>query len=446
MSFSVEYRIIYLKDRNNADDKYGVYYDQLKNYCGTISITDFDDTNVSYELDTSLEYISTSSGGDKIEYKVVESSGPIVDFLGWNMDLESGYVLIGDKSNVYVPLFNLYDFLEDIGFNIDKELFKEVVEKFKLGDFDINKEFAFGEMLYKSQGLSRSVISSFLEDNVERESIRGEDEYVRLFFYLENLMLNELVAKLNIGLMYEYIEGFREVVESFRNDILYMNMKEGSDRALSQKIIRTLFNDKMDDYDMEMEDLRKYQINIIQDIFERVDWKEEFGKSSTDVMYDIYKNRYDIYKEDKSEASKLIEIMNDRLGDISKTELDVINIYDLVDSYQENHKAVEMEAQLNTASYLTDNNQLRKVVDKIGIKEYVSGASLAHLSKRIKGVHDKERVVDIIDKARSISNEYDMFDIGNKYGGDEIDKMVNGMRKRNKYYRNILKDIDKKLR
>ncbi|MFW6015683.1 MAG: hypothetical protein ACOCRK_04540, partial [bacterium] len=111
--------------------------------------------------------IDKNGNNAKIEYKVVTTDGPIINFMGFNIDLESGYIVFGRyKSKEFVALANFYDFLDRYNVTTEKPIMSHFIERFKIADINLEQ---LVDNLNKASGgfdYNKSVTGSYLNQKI----------------------------------------------------------------------------------------------------------------------------------------------------------------------------------------------------------------------------------------------------------------------------------------
>lgn len=163
--------IIERRDRNIEEKKINLN----KNLNSIIDIDSFEITesvrdNLMIEVDKEQKII---------KYNIVKSDADKVNLFDLFLDLETGYYLMGcRKKDKYIPFFNFYQYLKDMGYKFDNKIMRGIVERYKLNSkVEYNKERIeyFMKLLqkygYKEESMISKLILNEEENNLNKNVI-----------------------------------------------------------------------------------------------------------------------------------------------------------------------------------------------------------------------------------------------------------------------------------
>lgn len=337
----------------------------------------------------------------KIKYKLVKTDGPMINFLGYMLDTESGYVYMNhEKKKEFVALYNLYDYIEDLGYRVDINYLKQNIEAFKVGFLSAK---GFNSAL-KSHRKRLSVIGKFIDDNSEADIKEEGSDIIK---EISDLHFERFDVLLKSKLSYSSEEKFSlfSMMKNIDGAIKFFNsLDEGIERKRNLQDIINIYSDELWRENISGEEKEEYWEKIYQ----------AMSIGGRDVLTTIFRS------------------------DVGKTELQILNLHDIVDGYDMD-TAVEMVDIINRDKSKVSNEEVRQVEEKIGIKEYLRGANLAHLSKGLKGTYNKERIKDYINNFRVNMSIKDI----KSYS---LNTFIKGLKSGGNYLNKMLKDIDRYFR
>ena len=202
MSFTIEDRHSEIDKSKRIQRDDGTYpymsFEMLDKIATTIK-TSITDTFREYVLDMDDLAFNIKSTDNEIivDYKVVNTSGPVLGFLGYYIDLDSGYILLNmEKSREFIPLVNFYKLLEErTGLPSNKELMTSLIERFKIGDMGIQEfEEEFKRLKNKASSNSYKFAILFLDID---EFKRINDNYGH---NIGDLVLKKIAVRLKSNL------------------------------------------------------------------------------------------------------------------------------------------------------------------------------------------------------------------------------------------------------
>lgn len=372
----------------------------------------------SYDIPEIYDYLSFDievirGWKRKVEFKKVKTSGPILGFMGIYLDLPSGYIILGkQKKKEFIALFNYYEYLKrECGVDISPKAMMSLVESFKMGEKDLFD----------------------LIGTIKDEDISGINSDLSLISILLQLEEKELNSKSNIDInrqdfykpIFEAANLLRKILD--KNLKVYSAKEESNDKVNQMRI--DLVNQTGD-----------------SDILEFIDSMKSSGKHMKTLN-----NVWNLKREGKLKyedwntalrglcAMPYTESYTD-ITDLTKTEVSILNIRDVVEEF-EGDSLLELDDLLMTKDENIDKKVLNKVIDKIGVREYFSGASLSyHVSKKIK--YFSKDLLYIIDKAMKDKNNLTSYVLLNK----EMEVIVSGFKRNIRFFRNALQLASKVIR
>lgn len=341
MSYTIEDKEILISEFKNPNVHYFVD-NQLDQPYNIFKDTDLVDSAGCFILDWDI------GGGGELEFKykkIKNSDGPILGFLGWYLDIETGYLLMSEqKSRDYIPFFDFYKWLELRGIYVTKELIVSVLERFKLGILK------FEDLIYElnsyslKKGSDKSLVSKFvLAEGVEIEGKIEKFDFISLFKGISQFFENFRISK-NIGAngtsqsQGEFYEGFFEV--------------------------------GLDDYFMNVRNIA----NGIADVNLKI-LAHSGGNLNKKEIYSLCSMVHT-----KSDMRYISKIKN-----VSKTTALALNLYDISEE-------LEMEGDLEYSVIEGDKQARDEVMEKIGVNEYLSGTNKANMSRGLKRDDTKRNI------------------------------------------------------
>ncbi|MFW6015686.1 MAG: hypothetical protein ACOCRK_04555 [bacterium] len=341
------------------------HYDTLHDTDGKLGYNTISKAMLEFDIE---EQVS----GMRLKYKKVTTDGPIVGLLGYYIDLESGYIVMGEnKTKEFIPLFNYYKYLnEKFNINIDRDLMKSLVEQFKIGEknlLEIVDELNNANNEYKG----KSVTGAYLTSAIDADKNSGM-EFINK--YKEEFQVKHLIAP------FRWISEF---FDSMEFKVFSISLSDNEELFKKNEVNHLTGISRVDGgaaiefYNFFKGHRRNYKKLV--GIYDSI----EDSKKSSLEKESYLRNLSAMVHVDSSQLYVYPSQINDLLS-INKSDSVLLNMYDIVDANEEDDALVEMDDVINTSNSAVDKKMIHSVIDKIGIKEYLSGASLAHVSKRFK--------------------------------------------------------------
>lgn len=311
-------------------------------------------------------------------YSKVSTSGPIVGFLGFYIDLASGYVLLnGQKETEYIPLFNMVSYIEG-HFDLPKgsielSAFKWALERYKLNDITIFEMF---EVLIKGEETSRNSLS---------------DYYIMNYFKKPKVEYTEEDLKTKTEKLLRHLRGVSKSVLSIADKLQKMfvrstPMTQAGNRNLQQPKNPTdhlpLFRERVGDefYNFSL-GLSSYN-DKMKKIRKHVEF--EYPKQSY-RMPSEKKNQYWRKNEDRIHQDSLLHsAMADREffmarahtnKRVKKSDILAMNFLDLVEETEEPY------ADIMDMSISGDLDDLKDLTKRLDIEDIIKGAKLTGIKR-----------------------------------------------------------------
>ena len=348
------------------------------------------------------------AGSDDVTvyYKIVKTDGPVIGFLGYYIDLSSGYVLLDtEKSHEYIPLVNFYSWLEqEKNIRVNPELMMSLMERYKIGDIT-NEDFS-KEMAKAVKGNSNSSIISKLI-NQETEDIKDSKDGKPLFKVFSDFFYDTVHVLDNMGKEFD------------------LNAKRDDDR-LSQyayletkgpgitRFIRSL------QLSIQMSGDLKAPLAQVRANYDNIEDSRMRALSTMVNTGDLYDRRF-------FNASTY--------RDMTNTDSLILNLRDIVEE-REDDAIVDFD-DLALRSSKPSKEEIYEVIEKIGVDEYMSGRELGNVTR---GLGSRPEVGDLINKATA-AIRMDDASIPDKLN-IKISNITSSFRKMVRFYKGSLEIID----
>lgn len=367
-------------------------------------------------LGFNIEKAGTSDSIYTIKFKKVKTEGPIVGFFGFYLDLESGhFVLGGHKRNEFISLYDFYGFIESKGVVVNPNMMKSLIERYKMGEIGIED---IVDELNKPRGKGGSVIADLIELGIGEED--GEVAIIGdLFEPLEYLS----------AYLYDLYKATEEInVDSpdkyyiTRKDLVRESIGNGDEDGADMGLFINSF--------METKDISKFVEHWYEEFHNvDVDSIEEFLEYA-DIQNRKLSTMLHTSKMGRGSELGILEPNKDkmdRIKGLTETETTFMNTHDIVEEYKDD-SLLEIDSLLFTQEDNVEKSLIHKITDKIGIKEYISGAKLSHhFSRKLKY---SNKIADYIN--RMTSQVYMDIQIGGK--GTAVSLVTYSFKKMVKFY------------
>lgn len=292
------------------------------------------------------------------KFKRVKTSGPVVGFLGFYLDVASGYILMSKvKTDDYIPLFDLYKALELKGLTVTPEIMGSLIERFKLDV--INFEQLSKELLIAGQGSggNASIIGRYLR-KIEGENITSEVKFDK----------QELVN------IFQYVTQYLYLLKTGGNFVRF---------DLGKKFINIEKNcpglgDFIRNFDSVKEGLSEPNFGIL---------KKDYG-----AYQGTKKDRWTDHRLQALSTMAHVDKNESHVRQLNKTTTMALNLFDIT---EELDKDVAIEYTMD--SYLEGNikkDSIKKVIETIGAKEYLKGRNLTNLTSGLTNEDTKKEIED----------------------------------------------------
>lgn len=320
-----------------------------------------------------------------ITHKKVKGGGPILGFMGFYIDTSTGFIVMDSaKSSTYIPVFDFGDWLES-EYNIiyNQNVMTSLLESCKLGDITLSD---LCEELISLDNMStneNSIISTLILEN----ELSVEDEYdvlkdyfnwyklYKLFFDLSSIFNNigkgiwgvDTSGVSEFAQFEELSEGMGEFVHAFQSF-------EELSKANRGVFKRSPYND--DEWFRE-----NYGDEIIED---EEEWEDILWRMSSMITTSYLSG---------NSGKSLLNLIRES----GKSDFLVSNMYDIAESQfkmNDNDGIIYLNDAL--MRYEPDKKLIHQAIDKIGVREYISGATLAHVSKAIKYRYESSDIINKI--------------------------------------------------
>lgn len=394
----------------------------------------YSDKKLDKVEDIDLEFAVVTNGNQtRINYKIVETSGPVLGFLGVYFDTQSGYVLMSkDKKRKFIPAFNFYRYMRAY-YNVEMnpELMTSLIEKFKMsekvtddrGDLhEIRLDDMVGIINKHNTPVKSNIYKLLNQSGTDKEStLSNGDELLEPFHKIVAVMNGLQSSMKSITSNY----GSRNVLETYN----YIKDSDASNflhdfqgmAKLSGTVNEALY--------------------VTYNIYSGSKSKEEsenhvFRNLSSMIHSDSGNNSFNIHLSSGDSANRG---RNFTFEDFNKTESRVLNLHDIVEEREDN-SIVELDNVIMKASENVSKKEIRAVEEKIGVKEYISGATLAHFSKGLKNATSEIQA--------HINSLYtDIEGVGNTIAYDAgASDLVRNIKVMGRYFRRVAGLIDKVVR
>lgn len=329
-----------------------------------------------------------------LKYNIINSSGPIVGFLGYYYDTSSGYVMFDvDKTEEYMPAFNLLNYLKhnlDLRRDITPSEFNMELERYKIGEIEIAEMFQnLMAISYQRDSSDSFTIDKFkqeLEDEAERDKRekqkRGytlEEEAIKMIF--ENLIRTR-EKLMEIGQNINFI--WSVTVE---------RQAVGSFTTLQQKMSNN--NDHIKHFLTKMDNFTTYNENFVEK-FQAIGG--DIGSRKQNPHFNI-SNSATINATDEEVGRELSSMMTRRTGsalvyrpqaerNVSKSQSIATNFIDLIDGTEGREDIDEM--------ILEDNfEDLKDLMDRLDLQDVVKGARLSAIKRGLKTESKKSHLFNM---------------------------------------------------
>jgi uncharacterized protein YktA (UPF0223 family) len=383
-------------------------------------------------LDIEFSVEENSSGYYIVNFKTVESDGPILGFLGVFLDAASGYILLDNvKTNDYIPVMNFYKYLEDnYNIKINSQLMLSLMEKYKMAE----------KVVSPVTGKKREIRIIDIINIINSTNIGGSTGSI-----ISKILNNEKqgTAKSSLEFVEQFLEPFKKVSKVMHSTI----SSSISGHDWSSKRVRGVDEMAAVDNDLVRFTDSMYQAHKLfaynSNAFKYMNKNLSELKSGDERINHSLRNMSAMLHSSKGHRSSQMRIEDYRGGEftfdkINKSESRLINMYDILEE-RKDESLLELDDIVFTASNNVSKKEMSAVEEKIGVKEYIGGATLAHLSKTLKGANDS--VKDMIDEFYM-----DLEGFGNYLNDNTIGKLTDGIKKISRYYGRLLKMIDAAVR
>lgn len=409
-------------------DNWNEGVEETDKYIETYMSNEFNYGGIDIEFDFSIESTDTTI---ELDIKKVKTEGPILGFLGLYLDTASGKVLLSNtKSKEFISAFDYYKYLRDEhNIYMNQELMLSLLEMYKMsdkytdssGDKHEIRLSDLAEIINKNKRTftDRSMISVLLNEN-NLGSTDDVDE-VDLFTVLEKLsyVIRKIYFKATESWgdksaqnIYPSLSVFGSEAVNFVDNIKDMEELCKANSEVFQLIVNQYSGLKSE------EEKKNHVLRNLSSMLHA-----EFGRSSYDIgFYGSGRSRdRDFYYED-----------------LNKTESRVINMYDIAEELQDD-TLLDLDDVVIKASSDVSKKELRAVEEKIGVSEYISGATLAHLSKGLKNASEE--------LSNGIKNLYrDVEGLGNRVRSTSMKRLTDIVKRLGNFYGRLFKKIDKAMR
>ena len=384
-----------------------------------------------------------SSEDVRVEFPIVETDGPIINFMGLYIDLDSGYVVFGrHKREKFVPIISFYKYLERLGINVQKDVMINLIERYKVGDLDLDE---FSESLKQNNvqygDSNKSLMFNFLTTTVgesQKDATKGltARDMMKFVAYVSRFM-DKVYTKLSRGYSGDKDNNLRALGE--------ISSQSHSEEIMS--FLNPLMESKLPFRNLD---------RLLLDIDNRCEsWEKgetingkisaSGVRSDEDIKEDVYQYFHTISSGVLSGISEdfdagIQRIYYDKVYDVYKTSAMLLNYYDILDSTENTDNLIDVDDVVFTSTEFVNVPQMRKIIAKTGIKSYLKGSKLGPLSKKLKTSTGGTKETDIKALANSLYTNLSRPDIISK--SKETYQKVFGFKRSIKLYRTVLKRME----
>ena len=373
-----------------------------------------------------FEILDMSSMDIVLKYKKITTDGPIVGFCGYYLDLSSGYIVMGDtKSNEFIGLFDYYKFLfAEFGVSATPDLMKSLIERFKIGDIGLNDmvyNLNVNESVYQGHSIIGAFLDSMQDENNTDSDVSSIPEVLTPEYLVEPFKFITAFFDTMDDIIIE-TEGDSSVLMKNNHKHLTQLGKAGKEGAVeffnSYTGFRRLFK-KLSYLDLDINDYNSIEME---------NYNQIISSMPHNFSSDIYIEPY-----------RIKEILN-----TTDTDKKLMNMVDMVDSYEDTDVQAEFDNLIGTANDAVSVKMIHSVVDKIGVKEYLTGRKLAPISKRFRNY--KGDLQRYINKVSADSYELSSLDMANEEKFRNIEDTTVGFRKNLKLVKGALSLVRQNIR